>query len=179
MNAKRIVLGSVVVVLLSIASLSAARSDVADAVMKGDAAAVRKLVVAKADVNAPQVDGATALHWAVYRDNLELADLLLRSGADVKAVNREGVTPLAMASLYGNPAMIERLLKAGADAKQRGPNGETMVMFAARNGNPQAIKVLVGAGADVNAKESVRQTTALMWAAVQRHPAAVKALLEV
>ena len=156
-----------------------AGSDVADAVMKGDAAAVRKLVLAKADVNAPQVDGATALHWAVYRDNLELADLLLRSRADVNATNREGVTPLAMASLYGNAAMIERLLKAGADAKQRGPNGETMVMFAARNGSPQAIKVLVAAGADVNAKEGVRQTTALMWAAEQRHPAAVKALLEV
>src|SRR3954467_3813732 len=104
-----------------------AASDVADAVMNGDAAAVRKLVLGKANVNAPQVDGATALHWAVYRDNLEIADLLIRSGADIKAANREGVTPLAMASLYGNAAMIQRLLKAGADAKQLGPNGETMV----------------------------------------------------
>ena len=51
-----------------------AGSDVADAVMKGDAAAVRRLVQQKADVNAPQVDGATALHWAVYRDDLEMAD---------------------------------------------------------------------------------------------------------
>jgi len=179
MNRNQIV-GSIAMLLVcTTAFVRGAGSDVADAVMKGDAAAVRKLVAAKADVNAPQVDGATALHWAVYRDNLELTDLLLRAGADVKATNREGVTALAMASLYGNPAMIERLLKAGADAKQRGPTGETMVMLAARNGNPQAIKVLVGAGADVNAKESVRQTTALMWAAVQRHPAAVKALLEV
>jgi len=179
MNRNQIV-GSIAALLVcATAFVRGAGSDVADAVMKGDAAAVRKLVLAKADVNAPQVDGATALHWAVYRDNLELADLLLRSRADVNATNREGVTPLAMASLYGNAAMIERLLKAGADAKQRGPNGETMVMFAARNGSPQAIKVLVAAGADVNAKEGVRQTTALMWAAEQRHPAAVKALLEV
>jgi uncharacterized protein len=174
------VIGSIAVLLVcTTVFVGGVGSDVADAVMKGDAAAVRKLVLAKADVNAPQVDGATALHWAVYRDNLELADLLIRSGADVKAANREGVTPLAMASLYGNAAMIERLLKAGADAKQLGPNGETMVMFAARNGNPLAIKVLVAAGADVNAKESMRQTTALMWAATERHPAAVKALLEV
>ena len=36
-----------------------AGSDVADAVMKGDAEAVRRLVQQKADVNAPQVDGAT------------------------------------------------------------------------------------------------------------------------
>jgi ankyrin repeat protein len=50
-------------------------------------------------------------------------------------------------------------------------------MLAARNGNPEAIKVLVEGGAKVNARETVRGTTALMWAAEQKHPAAVKALL--
>ena len=76
-------------------------------------------------MNATQVDGATALHWAVYRDDVETADLLLKAGANVKAANRQGVTPLFMAALYGNPAIIERLLKAGADAKELGANGET------------------------------------------------------
>ena len=42
---------------------------------EGDRAAVQKLILQKADVNAPQVDGATALHWAVYRDDVELADI--------------------------------------------------------------------------------------------------------
>jgi ankyrin repeat protein len=124
------------------------------------------------------VDGATALHWAVYRDDLEAADLLIRAGANVKAANREGATPLFMASLYGNARMIERLLQAGADAKELGPNGETTVMFAARNGNPDTIKMLVAAGADVNARERIRSTTALMWAAQEGHAAAVKALVE-
>jgi ankyrin repeat protein len=155
-----------------------ASSNVADAAMKGDTGAVRKLLLAKADVNATQVDGATALHWAVYRDDVEMADMLLRAGANVKTANREGTTPLFMAALYGNPAMIARLLKAGADPKERGPNGETTVMFAARNGNPAAIKVLVAAGADVNAKETLRATTALMWAAEQGHGAAAKTLVE-
>jgi ankyrin repeat protein len=175
-----LVAASVAALCLCLPGVSAAvgRSDVADAVAKGDKAEVRALLGRKADVNAPQADGATAMHWAVYRDDLETAALLIGAGANVKAANREGITPLSMASLYGNPAMIEALLKAGADAKQRGPNGETMVMFAARNGNPQAIKVLVGAGADVNAKENLRATTALMWAAEQRHPAAVKMLVE-
>jgi uncharacterized protein len=160
------------------AFIRGAGSDVADAVMKGDTAAVRKLLLAKADVNMAQVDGATALHWAVYRDDVEAADMLLKAGARVKAANREGITPLFMASLYGDPVMIERLLKAGADAKERGPNGETTVMFAARNGNPAAIKLLVAAGGDVNAKEAIRSTTALMWAAEEGHAAAVKALVE-
>jgi ankyrin repeat protein len=166
-----------VALLLSAPGLGAA-SDVADAVMRGDAAGVRRLLEQKADVNLAQVDGATALHWAIYRDDLEVAELLIGAGANVNAANRAGVTPLAMASLYGSAALIERLLKAGADAQERGPDGETTVMLAARNGNAQAIKVLVAAGADVNAKESTRGTTALMWAATQGHPAAVRALVE-
>ncbi len=172
--------GCVVVLLLGATAfiIGAGRSDVADAAMKGDRTAVRLLLQQKADVNAPQVDGATALHWAVYRDDLETAGLLIRAGANARAANREGVTPLAMASLYGNAAMIGTLLKAGADAKERGPSGETMLMYAARNGNPDAIKVLLEAGADVNATENLRGTTALMWAAEQRHPLAVKALLD-
>ena len=157
--------------------VGAGKSEIADAAQKGDRAAVQKLIQQKVDVNAPQVDGATALHWAVYRQDVELADMLIRAGANVKAVNRTNVTPLEMAALYGNAALLDRLIKAGADPKHRGPNGETMVMFAARNGNPAAITVLLEAGADVNARETVRGTTALMWAIEQKHPEAVKVLL--
>ena len=154
------------------------KKSVADAAMNSDRAAVRELLAQKADVNAPQVDGATALHWAIYHNDAEMADMLIRAGANAKAANRDGVTPLAMAALYGNPAMILKLLKAGADAKEVGPNGQTALMLAARNGNPDAVKVLIEGGATVNARETIRGTTALMWAVEQKHPAAVKALLD-
>jgi uncharacterized protein len=163
--------------LIGAAAAQRSRSPLADAAQFGDQPTVRKLIQAKSDVNAPQVDGATALHWAIYRDDAALVALLVRAGANVSAANREGMTPLAMASLYGDPAVIDGLLKAGADAKSLGPNGETMVMLAARNGNPAAIKVLIEAGGDVNAREPLRGTTALMWAAEQKHSDAVKALL--
>src|SRR5262245_27221437 len=159
-------------------TFAAGRSDVADAVMRGDKVALRALLQQKADVNALQVDGARAMHWAVYRDDVEVVDLLINAGAKVDIKNREGVTPLHMASLYGNSKIMSRLLKAGADAKQRGPAGESMLMLAARNGNPEAITLLVASGADVNAKEPLRGTTALMWAVEQRHPAAVAALID-
>ena len=60
---------------------AAGRADVAEAVMRGDQAALRRLLQQKADVNAAQVDGATALHWAVYRDDVAAARLLLNAGA--------------------------------------------------------------------------------------------------
>jgi uncharacterized protein len=176
----RRIIGCIALVLVGAAGVArgASRSPIADAVMTGDTAAVRALLRQKQDVNAAQADGATALHWAVYRDDLETANTLIRAGAVADLKNRAGVTPLAMASLYGNTAMIDALLKAGANAQQRGPTGETTLMLAARNGNPQAIKRLFGSGADVNAKENLRGTTALMWAVDQKHPAAAKMLIE-
>jgi ankyrin len=178
MNVIRIIGSCALALWLPAASIGAVRSDVADAVMKGDKAAVRALLQRKADVNAPQPDGATALHWAVYRDDLETADLLIRAGANVTAGNRDGATALSLACINGNAVMIERLLKAGANANERGPNGETALMMASRTGNVGTIKVLIDSGALVNAAENLRGTTALMWAAAEAHSAAVKLLIE-
>ena len=51
-------------------------------------------------------------------------------------------------------------------------------MLASRTGNVEAMKVLLDRGADVNAKETLRGTTPLMWAADEAHPAAVQLLIE-
>src|SRR5437763_10709042 len=98
--------------------LGAASSDlrVPEAAQLGDGPAVRSLLQQKADVNAAQGDGMTALHWAAYRDDLEMAQILIRSGADLKARTRvEGITPLFLAATNGNAPMVEALLRAGAD----------------------------------------------------------------
>ena len=174
----RRVLGCCVVVLLSAASLSAAVSDLADATMKGDKQAVRSLLQKKADVNAAQVDGTTALHWAVRADDLETADLLIRAGAKVSAANREGVTPMQLAAMNGNAAMIEKLIKAGVN-----PNvslskfGDTPLMMVARSGKVDAVKMLLDNGAQANAIETWGGTNALMWAASERHLDTVKMLI--
>jgi len=170
--------GSCAVAMMLSATLGAAKSDVADAVMRGDTAAMRALLLQKTDVNAPQADGATALHWAVYREDKATTDLLIQAGANVKVANREGATPLSLACMNGNAAIIESLLKAGADANEQMPRGETALMMASRTGNLAAMKVLLDHGAQVNAKESLRGTTALMWAADQGHADAVKLLLD-
>jgi ankyrin repeat protein len=176
MNVKRI-LGICTLLVMSAAGFAAGRSDVADAAMRGDKAAVRMLIEQHADVNAAQADGATALHWAVYRGDKELADILIRAGASVRAANREGVTPLWLSSINGDGAMIAALITAGADPNEHLPLGRTPLMAAARTGNVDAIKVLLDRGADPNAKETLRGTTALMWAADEAHPDALQLLI--
>ena len=169
----------VAALLISVVSVAAATSELADAAMQRNAQTVRALLQKKANVNAPQIDGTTALHWAVRYDDLDTADLLIRAGAQVSAANREGVTPLQLAALNGSAFMIDKLLKAGANPNAAlTPSGDTALMMAARTGKPDAITVLLESGANINAKESWGGTTALMWAAAEQHAAAVKVLLD-
>src|SRR5262249_7391801 len=80
-----------------------------------DMAAARSLLKQRVDVNTPDVDGMTPLHWAAHWDELELAKQLLAAGANAKATNRYGVTPLHEATLVADVALMEALLKAGAN----------------------------------------------------------------
>jgi ankyrin repeat protein len=50
-------------------------------------------------------------------------------------------------------------------------------MTAVRTGKLDAVKLLIDRGAAVNAQESVRNQTPLMWAVVENHPEVVKLLL--
>ena len=176
MRMRRLFFGAAAAMLLSVVA-GAVTSEVADAVMNKDKEALRALLVKKADVNAPQADGTTALHWAVRQDDLESVDLLVRAGANVSVANRDGATAMYLACLNGNAGMVEKLIKAGVD-----PNatflmhGETALMEAARTGSVEAVKVLLDHGAQVNAKETLRQTTPIMWAAEQDHAEVVRLL---
>ena len=44
----------------------ASEAPIADAAAKSNLAAIRTLLKQQADVNAPQADGMTALHWAAH-----------------------------------------------------------------------------------------------------------------
>ena len=168
--------GFVLALLLLSTSTATAESRLADAVEKLDRASVRALLKQHAEVNAAQADGMTALHWAAYLDDLEMAKLLVASGAKVKATNHHGITPLPLACLNGNAAIVELLLEKGADANTTLRGGETVLMTAARTGRPGPVKALLARGADVNARER-RGQTALMWAAADGHAKVVGLLI--
>ncbi len=166
------------VLLLAAASPAAADSEarLADAAEKSDRASIRALLEERVDVNTPQVDGTTALHWAAYRDDLKTAKLLVEAGADANARNRYGVMPLSLACTNGNGSMVELLLESGADPKSALHGGETALMTAARTGKIGPVKALLSRGAEVDAKER-RGQTALMWAAADGHAKVVELLL--
>ena len=156
---------------------AAAPAALADAMEQRDKAAVRRLLDTGAGVNAAQVDGTTALHWAAYHDDAETAALLVGAGANVNAVNRYGVPPLTLGCKNGNAAIVKLLLEAGADANATLNGGESALMLAARSGGAEAVKALLARGAKVESTERLGQT-ALMWAAAEGHTAVVQALID-
>jgi ankyrin repeat protein len=139
-----------------------------------DLKAVEEAIRQKADVNTAQPDGATAMHWAAHYGDLPIAEALIKAGANVNVTEEGGVTPLALAAINGDAAMVGRLIRAGA---QPNLGRETAVLVAARTGAVPVMQLLLDAGGDPNAKEPLRGQTALMWAAAEKHPAAVKLLV--
>jgi len=147
------------------------------AVKASDIPAIRALLQKGADVNAPDVDGTTALHWAARLDAAAVVDVLIKAGARPNTANRYGVTALSLAAANGSGGIIDRLLTAGADANTATADGETVLMTAARSGSVDGVAHLLARGSNVRATEKRRGTNALMWAAEEDHAEVVRLLL--
>ncbi len=149
-----------------------------EAARQQDVKAVRALLDQKTDVNARSSDGSTALLWLAHWNEAATAELLLKAGADANLANDFRMTPLVQACTNGSTEFVRLLLKSGASPNTAIATGETPLMTCARTGNADAIRLLVEYGAAVNGKEPSQNQTAIMWAAAERHPEAVKALID-
>ncbi len=158
------------------AVLAQSMAVLADAAERQELSRLQKQIASGANVNVPQADGMTALHWAVLHDDESATTMLIEAGAEIDSVSRYGVTPLSLACRNGSGSLVRRLLESGADPGVALPGGETPLMIASRTGRLEPVACLLGHGADPNAKESKGQT-ALMWAAAEGHLEVVDALL--
>jgi uncharacterized protein len=163
---------------LSTACFAAGDLRLIEAIKDRNTKAVSSLLSEHVDVNWPQPDGATPLAWAVYLDQQDTVDLLMKAGAKVNTTDEYGETPLTLACANGNGAVIGKLLEAGADANAARWDGETALMLAARSGNAEAVQLLLSKGAKLDSTESRKGQNALMWAAAAGHPEVVDALLK-
>jgi len=164
-------------VTLAVIVLLASANPLVEAVKSGDRDAAMTLIAQRADVNLPEADGTTALHWAVQRNDLELVTRLIRAGAKVDVKNDYGATPMSEAAIVASAPLLEALIEAGADVESPNADGQTALMVVARTSQLEAARLLINRGADVNAVEQWRGQTALMWAAAQGQPAMVRELV--
>ena len=160
------------------ATISGKDTRLAMAAQQGDKDAVIALLKEKVDVNVAPGDGTTALHWAAYRGDVDVAKMLLKAGASLKATTRLGnLTPLSLAAKTGQGGAVAALLDAGADANSASATGSTPLMLASASGSVDAVKSLLDHGALVNAREKTWGESALMYAAALNRSDVVKLLL--
>ena len=127
------------------------------AVHKGDAAAVKRLLRAGADVSESNDYGATPMLLAAETGDASILKLLLEAGADADSPNSEGQTALMAVARTGNVEAAKLLLKHGAKVnavEQWG--GQTALMWASARRQPQMMKLLLSKGAQINARSVVR-----------------------
>jgi ankyrin repeat protein len=170
----------VTAVLVSGIVIPAFAADVrlAAAAKAGDVEGVRALLKEKVNVNEAQGDGMTPLHWAVYANNFDVAQILVKAGANVKAVTRlDASTPLLMAATNGNVQIMELLINAGADVNAASSIGTTPLMQSAASGNVDAVRLLIDHGANVNAKDTLKEQTPLMFAATMDRAPVIRLLV--
>src|SRR5215469_4914327 len=165
-------------VVLGVLSLGASASAYAaepqtlsDLIRAGERdAALAAITSPDIDVNAADPDGSTPLLWATYKVDHELVRALLKKGAKAKVTNNFGSSPLGEADKLGDVELVRMLLDAGADADSPNQDGQTALMLASHVGSLPIAEMLIKQGAKVNAIESFRGQTALMWAAAENHP---------
>jgi ankyrin repeat protein len=113
---------------------------------------VRVLVEAGADVDALDVDGRYALHYAAREGNVEMLRDQNAAGSWLHTGDERGWTALHFAVVGGSAAAVEEVLSwRGFDVDVRTKKRETPLHFAAVFGSLKIGELLIDAGADVNA----------------------------
>ncbi|KAG8528594.1 uncharacterized protein KY384_006281 [Bacidia gigantensis] len=120
------------------------RSPLSHAAWNGDASTVGLLLEAGADPNLTSMDGSTALHFAVQRDEQAVAGLLLgHPGLNLATKDRTGFTPWMLAVLLSRHAMVEIFLQQpGYDNMAERCRGWTAQDYAKFNRDDEMIEIL-------------------------------------
>jgi ankyrin repeat protein len=115
-----------------------------NAAYKGDVEMVKKILATRPDPDVRDDLGGTALHDAIFQDNLEVIKLLLDYGFDINAtVPSNGYTPLHYCVWAGNLPALNLLLRYEADRTIKAKDGLTPLEKATRDGKREFILALM------------------------------------
>jgi len=145
----------------------------------GLAKLARLHVARKDDVNAPESQlQMTPLHFAAFRGNTAVVEVLLEHHARVNAQSTQGVSPLMLAAMAGRTAVAQKLLTAGANIELRDIGNATPLLGAAKAGQYETFDFLRRHGADLRARNNGGQSVMHMATFANSIPIASYSLAE-
>lgn len=117
---------------------------------KGDAAEVRRLIAAGADLEARDAAGCTPLLLATHRNHVDVARLLIEAGANVNAKDRIDDSPYLYAGAEGRLEILRLTLAKGADLRSVNRYGGTALIPAAHHGHVETVRELLKTQIDID-----------------------------
>uniref|UniRef100_A0A673VXZ7 Palmitoyltransferase n=1 Tax=Salmo trutta TaxID=8032 RepID=A0A673VXZ7_SALTR len=143
--------------------------DIVKATQYGIFERCRELVEAGYDVQQPDKENVTLLHWAAINNRIDLVKYYISKGAMVDQLGGDlNSTPLHWATRQGHLTMVVQLLKYGSDPSLIDGEGCSCVHLAAQFGHTSIVAYLIAKGQDVDMMDQ-NGMTPLMWAAYRTH----------
>lgn len=147
----------------NLADVDCSEFGIVKAVQYGATARVAELIEGGCDVNEPDPDTVTLLHWAAINNRVEIVKLLLERGARVDALGGDlNATPLQWAVRQGHLASVVLMMNAGADPQIKDAEGCSSIHLAAQFGHTAVVAYLIARNVNADTFDSGGMT-ALMW----------------
>ncbi|KAK6314553.1 hypothetical protein J4Q44_G00140820 [Coregonus suidteri] len=125
--------------------------DIVKATQYGIFERCRELVEAGYDVQQPDKENVTLLHWASINNRIDLVKYYISKGAMVDQLGGDlNSTPLHWATRQGHLSMVVQLLKYGSDPSLIDGEGCSCVHLAAQFGHTSIVAYLIAKGQDVD-----------------------------
>jgi ankyrin repeat protein len=120
------------------------------AAAKDDVAAIRKLLLEGAAIEARDNSGATALLVATHGNRIGAAKALIEAGANVNAKDNSQDSAYLYAGAQGHLEILRMTLSHGADLASTNRYGGTALIPAAERGHVETVRTLIQAGVAVD-----------------------------
>ena len=143
------------------------------------------LLDAKASVNQTEQDMESALMNACSRNNLQVAQVLIRAGADVNIQEGDDTgrintwaTPLLYATYLGNTRLVRELIRAGANVAAEYADGSMLLGIAAKHGYKSIVIELLQTSAYATSSQEQYIQDSIKLAIENREPGIASLLLQ-